>query len=83
MFQNRPQTFNGSYENINNRKSLKEGVQSFIKGNLNENELKQILKKNNINPENFEINRKIKSTTLNGAQGNTLMTTILKYRPEK
>ena len=83
MFQNRPQTFNGSYENLNNKKSLREGVQNFIKGSLNETDFKNILVKNNINPENFEISKNIKSTTLNGAQGKNLLTSILKYKPEK
>lgn len=83
MFQNRPQTFNGSYEDINHRKSLKEGVQNFIKGKLNEDEFRNILKKNNVNPENLEINKQMRSTSLNGSQGNNLMTTVLKYKPEK
>jgi hypothetical protein len=83
MFHNRPSTFNGSYENLNNRKSLKEGVQNFIKGNLNENEFKNILMKNKINPENLEISKYIKSTLLNGGQGKNLLTSVLKFNPER
>lgn len=83
MFQDRPTTFNGSYEDLNNRKSLKEGVQNFIKGNLNETEFKNILIKNKINPENIEITKNIKSTIVNGGQGKDLLTSVLKYNPEK
>jgi hypothetical protein len=83
MFENRASTFNGSYENINKRKSLKEGVQNFIKGNLNETEFKDILIKNKINPENMEITKNIKLTALNGGQGKNLLTAVLKFNPEK
>jgi hypothetical protein len=83
MFQDRPSTFNSGYENLNNRKSLKEGVQNFIKGNLSENEFRNILVKNNINPENREINKQIRIKVLNGSQGNNLLTSVLRYNPDR
>ena len=83
LFQNRPETFNGSYENINSRKSLKEGVQNFLKGSITENEFRNVLEKNKINPDSNEIRREIQSATLNGAKGKNLLNSVLKYNPEK
>ena len=44
---------------------------------------KNLLMKNKINPENLEISKYIKSTLLNGGQGKNLLTSVLKFNPER
>ncbi len=51
LFEDRPETFNNELIDKDNNKSLKEGIQKYIKGELAEAELKNVLKENNINPD--------------------------------
>lgn len=58
MFEDRPETFNNEFINKDNNKSLKEGIQKYVKGELAEAELNNVLKENNINPDLNSVKRK-------------------------